>query len=390
MTLRRSRLRTVLHQLVRNRSHLRRDQARSETVSDSSQGSGAGGTPKPAPAKPAVVPKTVSAPIRPKAPAIPVRPLAPSSHDHSVPEARRAREPLPDDATVPMQRERAPSLPPEDEWTNTNVTDVTAKVLAQSPKPGAVVSDATALRQALLEALEPLQHALDDLTVKIARERVDRKEAIERLERTVARVATGNPPPVQAAPAAPQPAPAAAHKPPPVQTTPFLPATNFAPIKSPFAESTTTPMYNPEARAAALAGEAPPAPVAQPFSVSPSANPPPVAPNAPPVAVPQAAAVPQIATAAEKPASPAPVAAASVAPTPAPIVHVPAVVTPSTIPVKIDFDYSTDLSFDLPPGLDMGRRRRRMAWIVAVIVVGGAIAMLVSMLISRSQGPGAL
>jgi hypothetical protein len=69
---------------------------------------------------------------------------------------------------------------------------------------------------------------------------------------------------------------------------------------------------------------------------------------------------------------------------------VPAVVTPSTIPVKIDFDYSTDLSFELPPGLDMGRRRRRMAWIVAVIVLGGAIAMLVSMLISRSQGPGAL
>jgi hypothetical protein len=108
------------------------------------------------------------------------------------------------------------------------------------------------------------------------------------------------------------------------------------------------------------------------------------------VQIPQAAPVPKIATAAEKPASPAPAPVAAAAPTPAPVVHVPAVVTPSTIPVKIDFDYSTDLSFELPPGLDMGRRRRRMAWIVAILVVGGAIAMLVSMLISRAQGPGAL
>ncbi len=365
-------------------------------MSDASQGSGTGGTPKPAPVKAGATapraPTAPTAPIRPKSPAIPVRPLAQSSHDHSVPEARRAREPLPDDATVPMTRERAPSMPSEDEWTNTNVTDVTAKVAAQSPKPAAVVSDATVLRQALLEALQPLQQALDDLTVKIARERVDRKEAIERLERTVARVATGNPPPVAAAP---QPAPAAAPAPkaPSVQTTPFAPAANFAPIKSPFAESTTTPMFNPEARAAALAGEPPASPVAQPFSVAPSANPPAVAPGgAPhaPVQIPQAAPVPKIATAAEKPASPAPAPVAAAAPTPAPVVHVPAVVTPSTIPVKIDFDYSTDLSFELPPGLDMGRRRRRMAWIVAILVVGGAIAMLVSMLISRAQGPGAL
>ncbi len=367
-----SRTHTLLHQLVRSRL----GRVRSEAVSDSSQGSG---TPKPSPAKaPPVPPRGVSAPIRPKAPAMPaqgVRPLAPSSLDHSVPEARRAREPMPEDATVPMRRsEHPPSMPAEDGWT-AGSADITAQIPrdAPSPKPApvipggntSVVTDASALRAALQEVLEPMQHALDDLTVKIARERVDRKEAIERLERTVARVATANPPPVAPAATAAAP-PAPAPKAPPVQNTPFAPATNFAPITSPFAAT------NAPAREA-------PAPAApQPYSVSPSAAPPPVAPVA-------TASPPPLPTA--KPASPAPPPVAAAAPI---AVHVPAVVTPSTIPVKIDFDYSTDLNFELPPGLDMGKRRRRMAWFVFIVIVGGAIAMLVSTLISQSRGPGAL
>ncbi|MEO8873952.1 MAG: hypothetical protein ABI461_00060, partial [Polyangiaceae bacterium] len=143
-------------------------------------------------------------PIRPKAPATtgaPIRPRAQSSHDHSVPEARRAREPLPEDATVPMRRvsDRPPSMPAEDEWNATSQEAAREQSHDASPRPAAVqaagpvqvMTDAGALRDALRDALEPLQHALDDLTLKIARERVDRKEAVEKLERTVARLSTG-------------------------------------------------------------------------------------------------------------------------------------------------------------------------------------------------------
>jgi hypothetical protein len=65
-------------------------------------------------------------------------------------------------------------------------------------------------------------------------------------------------------------------------------------------------------------------------------------------------------------------------------------VAPSSPPIKIDFDYSTDLSFELPPGLDGSRRKRILGWAVAILFVGGAIAIIAAMLYSRSRPPGSL
>ncbi|MEO8796675.1 MAG: hypothetical protein ABI551_02220, partial [Polyangiaceae bacterium] len=204
--------------------------------------------------------------------------------------------------------------------------------------------------------LGPMQRALDDLTVKIARERVDRNDAIERLEKVLQRVQTAPPPNVALAHAAPSPAP------PPVA-------------------------YSP--------------PGAQPFAVSPSSRPPPVAPVA---AAPKALS-PVPPPVAMTPAPPPVPAAAAPAPAPAPAA--PAVYRPSSVPPgelegpsdlaviegprRIEVpSYSTDLGIDLPPGLDGSRNKRRMLWLVALVVIGGALAMIISMILSRSRGPGAL
>ncbi len=173
-----------------------------------------------------------------------------------------------------------------------------------------------------------MQRSIDDLTVRLARERVDRKESIERLERTIARVATATPPPVQAAPGAP--------------------------------------------------------PAAQPFSVSPSANPPPVAPIAaapspPPPPVAPSPRPPVVA----KPPSPAP---PPVAPTAAPSQPLNLDVIEGE-PHRIQLDkYSTDLGFDLPPGLDTGKRKKRMIIFVTLVVLGGLIAIIASAILSQSRG----
>ena len=320
--------------------------------------------------------------MRPKAPTAGVRPLAPSSHDHAVPEARRGREPLPDEATVPMRRSDRPSMPSEDDWTSGSqeaTRDVVsaAREGALSPKPamvatsastastGTVVTDANGLREALQEALEPMQRALDDLTVKIARERVDRKEAVERLERTLARVATGNPPPVSAFAAA-------------IAAPPAPIASPFASPSPPQVAAARHPVVAPTATAAPAGSvTASMAVPTQPFSVSPSASPPAVAPNAPAATTPATSQV-------SAPVGTAPTAAAA---SPASIV----VTTASVAPVKYNLDpYSTDLSFELPKGLDGSRRKRILGWLVFVLFVGGAIAMIASMLYSRSRPPGAL
>lgn len=343
-------------------------------VSDSSQGSGSpparpANAPR-APAAPAA-PRGVTPPVRPKPPAAPtggIRPRAVSTHD-AVPEARRAREPLPDEATVPMRRsDRPPSMPPEDAWGGEEKKDASAAetrevpaqaaspkpapvaaapaAAAASPKPAAVVTDANALRAALEEVLGPMQRSLDDLTVRIARERVDRKEAIEKLERVLARVTTATPPPVAPVAAVPPVAPVAAAAPPP------------APV---------------------------PAAAPQPFAVSPSSRPPPVTQAASPAAPPVAPSPAPAAVA--KPPSPAPPPAV---PTEAPSQPLNLDVIEAA-PRRIELEhYSTDLGFDLPPGLDGSRRKKFLAWAVAVILLGGVIAIITMMIVSRSRGPGAL
>ncbi|MGH7285336.1 MAG: hypothetical protein ACRELY_27760 [Polyangiaceae bacterium] len=343
-------------------------------MSDSSQGSGSpparlGNAPR-APAAPAAPLRGVTAPVRQKPPAAPpgagIRPRSASTLD-AVPEARRAREPLPDDATVPMRRsDRPASLPPEDAWGDSEKKDASAAETrenpaqaatpnpppaAASPKPAPVastqvVTDANSLRMALEEILGPMQRSIDDLTVRMARERVDRKDAIERLERTIARVATATPPPVQVAPA---------------------------------------PAYVPPATA-------PAAPPAQPFTVSPSAHPPPVAPVA--VAPPTPSPVPPPVA---KPASPPPPPVVAKAPSPPPPPAAPTAAPSQPLnldviegaPHRIELDkYSTDLGFDLPPGLDSGKRRKRMLIVFFVVVVSGVVAIVASAIISQSRGPG--
>ena len=176
-----------------------------------------------------------------------------------------------------------------------------------------------------------MQRSIDDLTVRLARERVDRKEAIEKLEHTIARVATATPPPAQVAPA-------------------------------------------------------------QPFAVSPSANPPPVAPIA---------AAPPAPSPAPPPAAPSPiqppVAAKPPSPKPPPVARKELPTEPPSQPLNLDViegepnrielaKYSTDLGFDLPPGLDTGRRKKRMAAIVVIVIVGGLVAIIASAIISQSRG----
>lgn len=202
-----------------------------------------------------------------------------------------------------------------------------AAATASAAAPAQVVTDANSLRTALEEILGPMQRSIDDLTVRLARERVDRKEAIEKLERTVARVASATPPPAQVAPA-------------------------------------------------------------QPFQVSPSANPPPVAPVA-------AAPAPSPAPPAAASPVPPPVAAKAPSPKPPPVVPTEAPSQPLNLdvieaaPRRIELDkYSTDLSFDLPPGLDTGKRRKRMLVIFFLLVIGGVVAIVASAIVSQSRGAG--
>ena len=309
---------------------------------------------------------------------------------------------MPDDATVPMRRsDHPPSMPPEDAWGGDaeKEKDVSAAQTRENPaqtaspnpppaaaspkpapvaaspspkpapvaaspsvkpppvaaapsgrppplptsasaappaaaSPAQVVTDANSLRLALEEILGPMQRSIDDLTVRLARERVDRKEAIEKLERTVARVASATPPPAQVAPGPP----------------------------------------------------------AQPFQVSPSANPPPVAPVA---AAPAPSPVPPAAAPSPAP----PVAAKPPSPKPPPVVQKQVPTEPPSQPLNLDVieaeprrieldKYSTDLGFDLPPGLDTGKRRKRMLVFVFLVVIGGVVAIVASAIISQSRGAG--
>lgn len=250
-------------------------------------------------------------------------------------------------------------MPADDGWDSSPPRERTEAAAAPvhipseaSPKPpaasGAVVTDATSLKSALEEVLGPMQKALDDLTVKIARERVDRKDAIERLEKVLQRVQTAPPPNVAVTPASPSPAP------PPVAFPPSA---------------------------------------AQPFAVSPSSRPPPVAPVA--VSPAPSPVPPQVAAAPARPPVPAAIEPAATT------IYRPASVPPGELegpsdlavvegPRRIEVaSYSTDLGIDLPPGLDGSRNKKRMLWLVAFILVGGAVAMVILMILSRSRGPGA-
>ncbi len=257
-------------------------------------------------------------------------------------------------------------MPADDSWDSSPPREraeaaaaaVRLPVQQDSPNPpavsGAVVTDATSLKNALEEVLGPMQKALDDLTVKIARERVDRKDAIERLEKVLQRVQTAPPPNVAVAHAAPSPAP------PPVAFSP---------------------------------------PAAQPFAVSPSSRPPPVAPVA---AAPKALSPVPPPVAATPAPPPVPASVAPAAAPASPVIYRPSSVPPGELegpsdlaviegPRRIEVaSYSTDLGIDLPPGLDGSRNKRRMLWLVVLVIIGGALAMIISMLISRSRGPGAL